>query len=242
QPEIIVNAAAYTAVDRAEQEPDLAMAVNSTAPGVMAEEALKLGAALIHYSSDYVFDGTKGAPYVETDAPKPINTYGRTKLEGEQAIQAVGGAYIILRTSWVYSLRRESFVSKVLRWAREQEVLHVVEDQIGSPTWARMLAEVTAQLLGKANEDVCAWAQDRHGIYHVAGAGAASRLQWARQILACSPHRDQHKNRHVEPARSSDFPTPAARPPYSALDCRKFEMRFHMPVQGWEEMLRLALE
>ena len=145
KPKIIVNATAYTDVDKAESEPELAMAINGTGPGILAEEAKKIGAALIHYSTDYVFNGTKGSPYTEEDQPNPINVYGETKLAGEKTIQEVGGTYLIFRTSWVYSLRRPCFVTKVLEWAKTQEVLHIVDDQISSPTWARTLAEATAQ-------------------------------------------------------------------------------------------------
>ena len=136
-PHLLVNAAAYTAVDRAESEPELAKAVNSIAPAVMAEEAIRMNAALIHYSTDYVFDGLKGSPYIESDPTNPLSVYGQTKLDGELAVVQLGGAAITLRTSWVYSLRRESFVSKVLGWARSQPTLRLVTDQISGPTWAR---------------------------------------------------------------------------------------------------------
>ncbi|MDY6873992.1 MAG: dTDP-4-dehydrorhamnose reductase, partial [Chloroflexota bacterium] len=149
KPGLIINATAYTDVDKAESEPELAMAINGTGPGILAEEAKRLDAALIHYSTDYVFDGAKGAPYTEEDEPNPINVYGETKLAGERTVQAVDGAYLIFRTSWVYSLRRPCFVTKVLKWAREQETLRIVDDQISSPTWARTLAEATAQVIAK---------------------------------------------------------------------------------------------
>jgi dTDP-4-dehydrorhamnose reductase len=154
QPELIINAAAYTDVDRAESETEIAVAVNGRAPGLLAEQAQTICAGLIHFSTDYVFDGKKGSPYIETDTPNPINVYGRSKLEGEQSVSQVNGSYLILRTSWVYSLRRESFVTKVLRWSREKQTLRIVSDQIGSPTWARMLGEITAQMLAKAGGDV----------------------------------------------------------------------------------------
>ncbi len=144
---VIINAAAYTAVDRAEAEPELAMAVNGVAPGILAEEARASDAAFIHYSTDYVFDGTKGSPYVEEDAPSPLNVYGASKLVGEEAVARVGGPYLILRTAWVYSLRGDNFVTKILRLADERETLHIVTDQVSNPTWARSLARATAQLL-----------------------------------------------------------------------------------------------
>ncbi len=147
--EVIVNAAAYTAVDRAEAEGDLARQVNGEAPGRLAQEAARLGAAFIHYSTDYVFDGAKAAPYTEDDAPRPLNVYGRTKLEGERAVEAAGGAYLVLRTSWVYSLRGSGFVSKVLGWLRTQDEVRVAEDEVSCPTWARALAQATAQILAE---------------------------------------------------------------------------------------------
>ena len=139
RPEVIVNAAAYTDVDGAESSRDQAIAINATAPQVMAEEARSMDAALVHYSTDYVFDGAKGAPYVEDDAAHPVNVYGESKLAGELAIQSVGGSYLILRTAWLYSMRGNNFVTKVLSWARKHEVLHIVDDQIANPTWARTL-------------------------------------------------------------------------------------------------------
>ena len=146
-PQVIVNATGYTAVDKAENDEGPCTAINARAPAILAEEAYDLGAALIHYSTDYVFDGQKGSPYVEMDAPNPLGVYARTKLEGERAVQKVGGAYLILRLSWMYSLRRDSFVTKVLGWSRKQPILRVVTDQIGNPIWARTAAEATAQLL-----------------------------------------------------------------------------------------------
>ena len=153
RPGMIINASAYTAVDRAEQEPDLAMLLNEKAPALMAEAAKGLGAPFIHYSTDYVFDGTKDSAYTEGDATNPLNVYGQSKLKGEQAIGQVGGAHVILRTSWVYSLRGDGFVSKVLSWARKQETLKIVTDQVGSPTWARMLAEVTSAMVAHSYPD-----------------------------------------------------------------------------------------
>jgi dTDP-4-dehydrorhamnose reductase len=143
QPDLIINATAYTDVNKAESEVDLAMAINGIGPGILAEEARKLNCALIHYSTDYVFDGTKNRPYIETDLTNPLSVYGQTKLAGENAVRDVGGAYLILRTSWVYSLRRPSFVTKVLQWSRENETLRIVDDQVSNPTWARSLAEST---------------------------------------------------------------------------------------------------
>src|SRR5512141_3058334 len=201
-PELIVNATAYTAVDQAESKPDLANAINASAPGVLAEEARLLGAALIHYSTDYVFNGSKGSAYCETDSPEPLNVYGKSKLQGEQAVQAVDGDYLILRTAWVYSLRGGSFVRKVLEWARQAEVLRIVEDQVSNPTWARMLAQATSLVLAKGIDVV----RERRGLYHLAGSGYASRLEWAREILRLDPKSGEQTVKQMLPAPTSDFP------------------------------------
>jgi dTDP-4-dehydrorhamnose reductase len=241
-PHVIVNATAYTAVDKAESEPDLAHAVNATGPGVLAEEARKLNAALIHYSTDYVFDGTKGTPYVETDLPNPLNVYGQSKLAGEQAIQAIGGAYLILRTAWVYSLRRESFVTKVLHWSRKQKTLRIVADQVSSPTWARMLAEVTAQALARGGANILPWLARRSGVYHLAGGGFASRFEWAREILKYDPQAHEQVTTNLVPAATADFPTPASRPLFSALDCENFITVFGLHLPPWEAILLMAMD
>ena len=241
QPEVIVNAAAYTAVDGAEQEPELATAVNSTAPGVMAEEALKLGAALIHYSSDHVFDGKKGDLYVESDLPKPLSQYGRSKLQGEKAIEQAGGNYLILRTSWVYDLRRKNFVAKVLKWARSHQDLRIVTDQVGSPTWSRALAEIMAHVLAKGRDDVPGWLQERTGIYHLAGKGAASRFDWAKAIVELDSGREDGAPMQVHPAKTEEFPTAARRPAYSALSCDRFEEVFGLQMPRWQDALALAM-
>ena len=177
-PEIIVNAAAYTHVDKAESEPDLAMQVNGVAPGIMAEEAKRLGAILVHYSTDYVFDGEFDRPYVEDDKPNPVNAYGKSKLAGELAVAAVGGRYLILRSSWVYSARGSNFVLTVLRLAREKPELAMVDDQTGSPTWARALAEATADLLRRKDRIL-----GHSGVYHLAASGHASRYEFANEII-----------------------------------------------------------
>jgi dTDP-4-dehydrorhamnose reductase len=240
-PQVIVNATAYTAVDRAESETELAMAVNSRGPGILAEEAAALGAALLHFSTDYVFDGAKGSAYIETDIPNPLNVYGRSKWVGEQAVQQVGGAYLILRTSWVYSLRRDSFVTKVLKWARQQRTLRLVTDQVSNPTWARMLAEVTAQMLAMGGRDVVPWLTERRGLYHLAGDGYASRMEWAQAILRCDPHRDEQVIGDILPGQTDDFPSPACRPLFSALNCDHFFEVFGLRLPPWEIALRLAM-
>ncbi|MFH1907966.1 MAG: dTDP-4-dehydrorhamnose reductase [Chloroflexota bacterium] len=251
-PGLIVNATAYTAVDKAESEPELAEAINATGPAVLAEESRKLNALLIHYSTDYVFDGKKGSPYTETDAPNPINVYGLTKLHGEQAIQSVGGAYLVLRTAWVYtqrtlkervqasagSLRGDSFVTKVLQWARQNETLRMVDDQISNPTWARMLAEITAQVLARGHDYI----RERAGLYHLAGDGCASRFEWARLILELDPNQHEQMVKEMLPAPTSDFLTPARRPLFSALTCDKFVATFGLRLPPWEAALQMAME
>lgn len=236
-PDVIVNATAYTAVDKAESAADQAYAINGNGPGVLAEETLKLGAALIHFSTDYVFDGTKGRPYVESDAPQPLNVYGKSKLAGEQAIQAVGGAYLIFRTAWVYSLRGDSFVNKVLQWSRKQETLHIVNDQVSNPTWARFLAEVTGQLLACGRHIV----NEHVGLYHVAGSGYASRFEWAKEILRLDPRHMEQSVKQLLPGLTRDFPTPAQRPLFSALDCSRFANTFSCCLPPWREALGLAM-
>jgi dTDP-4-dehydrorhamnose reductase len=238
RPEIICNATAYTAVDKAESEPELAEAINGQGPGILADEARKLKAVLIHYSTDYVFDGSKNAPYEETDLPHPVNVYGQSKLSGEQAIQSVGGDYLIFRTAWVYSLRRESFVTKVLQWARKKELLRVVDDQVSNPTWARMLAEASAQVLVRG----VGYLRERAGLYHLAGGGYATRYAWAQEILRLDPKKQEQTVKQLLPALSSDFPTPAQRPFFSALECQKFEQAFDLHLPPWDTALKLALD
>ncbi len=239
--DVIVNAAAYTSVDQAESELETAWAINALAPGVIAEEARKLGSFLIHYSTDYVFDGQSDRPYTEADPPRPVNAYGESKLAGEQAIQAVGGAYLILRASWVYGLRRRSFVGQVLQWAHSQPTMRVVTDQVGSPTWCRALAEATARLIEQDGDQLRQVLAERSGVYHLAGWGSVSRLDWARLILALDPNQERQVVRSIEPALSQDFPLPAKRPQFTALDCRHIERIFGLRLPDWEDSLRLAM-
>ena len=241
QPQAIINAAAYTDVDHAETEQELAFGVNATAPGWLAEEARKIGAVFVHYSTDYVFDGGKVTAYTEKDLPKPINVYGKSKLAGEQLVEAADGAYLIFRTSWVYSLRKKSFVTQVLRWGREQKEMRVVDDQVGSPTWCRLLAEVTAQILAKANGKLLERVSERKGIYHLAGKGSANRYEWAMSILTNDPQKDQQIVERIQPAKSIDFPTSAGRPANSSLACEKISDVFGVHLPAWNELLPLAL-
>jgi dTDP-4-dehydrorhamnose reductase len=238
KPDLIINSTAYTEVDRAESEPDLALKINGLAPGVMAETARKLGAVFIHYSTDYVFDGKSSRPYIETDPPGPLNTYGRSKLLGEENVQQAGDAYLILRTSWVYSLRGNSFVNKVLGWSRKNRILRIVSDQVSSPTWTRALAEITCRAI---QSNPLGDFRDRRGVYNLSGAGFTSRCEWARRILAHDPKRTEQLVQAIEPASSAEFPTPAVRPLFSALDCTKFRETFHLRLPGWEDSLRVAM-
>lgn len=241
QPDLIINASAYTEVDQAEKEPELAMKINAEVPGVMAELSRALGAVLIHYSTDYVFDGTKGTPYTEADVTNPLNLYGKSKLIGEQNIEQAGDAYLILRTSWVYSLRGNSFVNKVLKWSRQNKNLKIVNDQVSNPTWARTLAEVTTLLLAKNSIHLHERILETSGIYHLAGSGYTSRYEWAKQILANDPTRSEQIVQSLEPAISEEFPTLAIRPLFSALDCTRFEETFGIQLPAWDSTLKLAM-
>lgn len=242
RPDIVVNAAAYTDVDRAELEVDRAKMVNTEAPGLLAVTCRGLGSAFIHYSTDYVFDGQKGSPYQESDAPRPLNVYGQTKLDGEKAVLQAGGTSLILRTAWVYSMRRNSFVSNVLNWARSQHEMRIVEDQVSNPTWARTLAELTAQLLAKAGPDPRPLLSDRGGLYHLACRGSVTRLEWARAILRIDADRGRQIVKRIMPAQSREFSTAAMRPVFSGLDCGKIERVFGIRMPDWELALALAMD
>ena len=240
-PDVVVNAAAYTDVDKAESEAEIARIINAEAPAILAGACRDAGSVFIHYSTDYIFDGEKGSPYVEEDRPAPLNVYGRSKLQGERGVLAAGGVSLIFRTAWVYSLRRDSFVTKVLRWARTQSELHIVDDQVSNPTWARALAEVTARVLANAGPEPLSRLRECAGLYHLAGRGHTSRLDWAKAIVRFDPDPAQETVKAVLPAKSAAFPTPARRPPFSALDCGRFERAFGLRLPEWEESLRLAM-
>ena len=241
-PTILINAAAYTNVDKAESEADLAWKINAEAPGVMAEVARRLKALFIHYSTDYVFDGKKGSPYFESDIASPLNEYGRSKLGGEQKVEEVGEVYLIFRTSWVYSMRQGGFVTKVLQWARQQETLRVVDDQIGCPTSARMLAEATAQVIARGGKDPMGYFEANRGLYHLAGKGAASRYEWAKAIVEFDPRKEEQKATEIQPAKTREFPTPATRPLRTELQIDKFENTFELTLPSWRESLKLLIE
>jgi dTDP-4-dehydrorhamnose reductase len=242
RPQIIINASAYTAVDRAEGERERAFQINERAPRVMAEMANSLRAAFIHISTDYVFDGELGRPYLENDITNPLNIYGLSKLAGEHAIQKACRAYFIFRTAWVYSLRGDSFVTKVLAWARSSAELRIVDDQISNPTWARSLAETIAILLERSGGDLYEFVVEQRGLYHLAGRGITSRFEWARQILAADPNHTEQLVKTILPARSEEFSTPARRPLFSALDCTLFETTFGLRLPDWKQSLVLALK
>jgi dTDP-4-dehydrorhamnose reductase len=241
QPGLIVNAAAYTAVDKAEAEPELAMMVNGTAPGIMAEEAKRMGAAIVHYSTDYVFDGSKATPYTEDDATNPINVYGRSKLAGEQAIQAVGAPHLILRTSWVYGARGKNFLLTILRLARERDELKIVDDQVGAPTWSRSIAETTAQML--AQRQSAAALAEVSGVYHLTAGGRTSWHGFTQAILAHSPLFVSSAGKPLLlPIPTSEYPLPAKRPMNSVIDNAKLATAFGLVQTEWETALRLCLE
>lgn len=244
EPDVIVNAAAFTAVDRAESEVAAAEAINATAPALLAREAARRGALLIHYSTDYVFDGTKPQPYVETDIPNPLGVYGATKLAGERAIQAGGADHLILRTSWVYAARGGNFLRTMLRLASERERLRVVADQIGAPTWARYLAEASAQILARALAERAA-RTFASGLFHLSAGGETSWHGFASAILAQARRIDPSidlKAREVVPIATGDYPLPARRPANSRLDCAQVRRRFGIEVPDWRIGLGLCLE
>lgn len=235
QPGLIVNAAAYTAVDRAETEPEAAFAINERAPGILAEEARRLGALLIHYSTDYVFDGTKTGPYSEEDTPGPLNVYGASKLEGERAIAASGARHWIFRTNWVYAPRGKNFFLTVLRLAREGMPLRVVADQFGAPTSAAMLARATALALSTQAQARSTRAQARSnpappsGLYHMSAAG---RTSW--HGFACAILREFGLADPVTAIAAAEYPTPAKRPANSLLDTGRLAASFGIRMPGWE--------
>jgi dTDP-4-dehydrorhamnose reductase len=235
QPGLIVNAAGYTAVDHAEAEPALAWRVNAEAPAVMAVEAKALGAAMVHYSSDYVFDGEKTGRYKETDAAHPLNQYGRSKLAGDQAVAAAGIGHLILRTSWVFGMRGNNFLLTMLRLAKERGVLRVVDDQIGAPTWCRTVADTTALMLAQARAGDPGWWEQHGGVYHLASGGQTSWHGFAEAIVAAAGIACE-----VTPIASAAWSAPAARPRNSLLDTSRITRRF-CRIPEWQGALQLCL-
>ena len=248
KPKLIVNPAAYTAVDKAESEPALTMAINAIAPGVLAEEAARLNATLIHYSTDYVYDGTKASPYVETDPTTPLSIYGKSKLAGEDAIRAVGLPHLILRTSWVYGARGKNFLRTILRLAAEREQLGVVSDQIGAPSWSRSIAAATATALNSWKNGN--WPESPGGTYHLSNAGQTSWHGFAKAIVEEYELRRELRGwsklklnaGDVEAIKTIDYPTPAPRPANSRLDCTKIGQDFAVRMPDWREALRQVLD
>ncbi len=251
-PELIVNAAAFTQVDLAEAEPDLAMKVNGHAPGVMAQEARRAHAALIHYSTDYVFSGSIRRPYREDDQPDPLNLYGKTKLAGEKAIAAVDAPHLILRTSWVFGARGKNFFSTIVDLAREREELKAVDDQIGKPNWSKAVAAATAEILARVSSrsrrSIVEGIAEVSGAYHVCGEDHTSRFGFAEEIIALYGRRAAARGlpplrvKRLIPVSSAEFPGPAARPHYSVLSSRKMTQTFGVTLPSWREQLALAFD
>jgi dTDP-4-dehydrorhamnose reductase len=239
KPTVVVNAAAYTAVDKAETEKERCWAINAVAPGILAEEAGEMKALLVHYSTDYVYDGTKTTPYVEEDQPNPLGAYGRSKLAGDQAVQQVGGHHLIFRLCWVYGARGQNFMLTMMRLAREREKLRVVRDQSGCPTWSRMIAEATALALKQAVAT-----PDRRpltGVYHLAAGGQVSWHGFAEAIVRLMPEAGR-KCQVVEPITTAEYPLPARRPAFSVLSCEKLQRTFGLQLPPWDESLKQVME
>jgi dTDP-4-dehydrorhamnose reductase len=238
-PDFVINPAAYTQVDKAEDESELARQINAVAPRVLAREAARCGAFMVHYSTDYVFDGRTNRPYAEDYPPSPQNVYGQTKLEGEQAV-AAEVPHLILRTSWLYGPRGNNFLRTILRLAHDQNELRIVDDQTGAPTWARQVAEATAQILAQSAVLGRGWLEQRSGIYHLTAAGATTWHGFACAILARC--RSQAPLARLVPIPAGDYPTKAARPTYSVLDCSKLARVFRLGLSPWEEQLARVME
>jgi dTDP-4-dehydrorhamnose reductase len=241
RPDVVVNAAAFTDVDGAERDEAAATRVNGDAVAALGEECRRLGAGLIHYSTDFVFDGKASRPYREDDPAAPLGAYGRSKLAGEQALAASGAPAIVLRTAWVYSPRRRSFVTSILRAARERETLRVVSDQTGNPTFAADLAGATALLLYAMRKDPFAAIDEARGIYHLAGSGVATRFELAAAAIASDPHAAEHRVRRLEPVSTADYPLPAPRPAFAPLDCGRMFERFGIALPPWKDALARSL-
>ncbi len=240
RPRWILNAGAYTAVDRAESDRAAAFAVNAEAPRILGEEAAAIDAAVLHFSTDYVFTGSGTAPFVEADPTGPLGVYGASKLAGEQALAASGAAHLIFRTSWVYGATGKNFLLTVLRIAREREQMSIVEDQHGAPTWARDLARMTAAILPQLGDT--AGSRAMQGIYHAAGQGETTWFGFAREALRL--RREAHpgeKLADLVPIPTSAYPTPAARPANSRLNCRKLETTFGYRMLPWQEALNAVI-
>lgn len=240
RPNWVVNAAAYTAVDKAEEEADLANRINGEAVGVLAQQAKAVGACLVHYSTDYVFDGQADQPYSEQSPTNPQSVYGRSKLLGEETIAETGVPHLILRTSWVYGARGHNFFLTMRRLAREREELRIVSDQFGAPTWSRHIAEATGQILAQLQQDTAA-CSDASGVYHLVSSGQCSWFDFAQRII-------DHQRRHeavavqsVQPIATHEYPLPAPRPAYSVMSNAKLAQTFGIHMPHWSESLDLVL-
>jgi dTDP-4-dehydrorhamnose reductase len=247
RPRWIVNPGAYTAVDKAESEPELAYAINAEAVRVMGEEARAIGAGIIHFSTDYVFDGSAKAPYRETDATGPVSVYGASKLAGEKALAASGAGHMIFRTSWVYGARGKNFLLTILKLAREREMLRVVADQYGAPTWSRDLARMAAEVIGQCEAEVRGWElatflADTGRTYHAAGAGETTWYGFAAEAVRL--RREQEPGVRfaaLEAITTAEYPTPAKRPANSRMNCERLAERFGWEMLDWRDSLREVL-
>jgi dTDP-4-dehydrorhamnose reductase len=235
KPQLIVNPAAYTAVDKAESEPELAHRVNAEAPGLMAQEAKALGAAMVHYSTDYVFDGSQPSARREDDPIGPLNVYGASKLAGEQAIAAAGIPHLIFRTSWVYGTRGKNFLLTMLRLAKERDELKVVADQHGAPTWSRTIADTTALVLSQAHAGGREWWVQNSGVYHLSAQGQTTWFDFTRAIVE-----EAGLSCRVLPITSAEYPVPAKRPQYSVMSSERLMARF-CRLPDWKEALHLCM-
>ena len=240
-PDLILNASAYTAVDRAESEPELAMAINARAPGVLAEEALHRGIPFVHYSTDYVFDGSKQAPWLETDAPHPLNAYGASKLAGEDAVRQVGGKYLIFRTSWVYGPHGSNFLLTMLKLGREHERLSIVDDQIGAPTTSVAIANATRTIVDHILTGQAGPAENWAGVYHMSCSGSTSWHGFAREIFSRSGPLLSGRTPELTAIPSSAYPTPARRPLNSLLSNEKLQTAFRTTLPDWKTALDSVL-
>jgi len=238
KPDIIINASAYTAVDSAEQEPELAFAVNAEAPAILAEEAARIDAALIHYSTDYVFDGSGTQAWREEDAPAPLNVYGESKLAGEQAIKASGVAHLIFRTSWVYGAHGHNFVKTILRLAIEKDEMNIIDDQIGAPTSASFIANATTQILERLMDSSKEKIASKSGTYHLCCRGETSWHGFASEIVRLAKQNSyQLAVEEIHPIPTSAYPTPAERPRNSRLDCTRLKKVFGLELESWQTAL-----
>ncbi|HEY4906704.1 MAG TPA: dTDP-4-dehydrorhamnose reductase [Candidatus Acidoferrum sp.] len=252
-PQIIVNAAAYTAVDLAEKEPEKARAINAEAPAAMAAAATELNALLVHYSTDYVFDGSKDSPYAEDDPTNPLNVYGQTKLDGENAIRDSGCRHLILRTAWVYATRGKNFLLTILRLASQREELRIVSDQIGAPTWAHEIARATSSMVER-HAAAAAGDTPPTGTFHVTAGGttnwhafASAIVQEAAKLPGANPWLNAALGgrtivtKRITPISTADYPTPAHRPAYSVLSNERLTQSYHLQLPEWRDQLKAAL-